>query len=94
MTNTIFIDIDTDRDNPITFSKPPEIAPPKNKHEAKEMILNDIICLANSLKVLIIMAGENDYGDKKELVVSCLNTINEALIQNKFDIIKETKKEE
>lgn len=94
MTNSIFIDIDTDRDKPIIFGKPPDIEPPSNKEEAKEMILNDIICLAQALKTLIIMAEENEYGSKKELVVACLNTINEALIQNKSDILNESKEED
>lgn len=93
MINSIFIDIDTDRDKPIIFGKPPDITPPSNKEEAREMILNDIICLAQALKTLIIMADENEYADKKELVVASIDTINEALTQNKNDIINESKEE-
>lgn len=94
MINSIFIDVDTDRDKPIVFGKPPDITPPSNKEEAKEMILNDIICLAQALKTLIIMAEENEYSNKKELVVACVNTINEALIQTKSDILNESKEED
>lgn len=93
MINSIFIDIDTDRNKPIIFGKPPDITPPSNKEEAREMILNDIICLAQALKTLIIMADENEYADKKELVVASIDTINEALTQNKNDIINESKEE-
>jgi hypothetical protein len=93
MINSIFIDIDTDRNKPIVFGKPPDITPPSNKEEAREMILNDIICLAQALKTLIIMADENEYADKKELVIASINTINEALTQNKSDILNESKEE-
>jgi hypothetical protein len=93
MTNSIFIDVDTERDKPIIFGKPPDITPPSTKEEAKEMILNDIICVAQSLKTLIIMAHENEYANKKDLVIACVNTINEALIQNKSDIINEPKED-
>jgi hypothetical protein len=93
MINSIFIDVDTERDKPIIFGKPPDITPPSTKEEAKEMILNDIICVAQSLKTLIIMAHENEYANKKDLVIACANTINEALIQNKSDIINEPKEE-
>jgi hypothetical protein len=92
MVNTIFIDIDTERNRPIIFSKPPDITPPTTKEEAKKMILNDVICLAQSLKTLIIMAHENQYADKKELLVACVNTINEALTENKYDNLNESKK--
>lgn len=92
MINAIFIDIDTDREKPIIFGKPPDITPPSNKEEAKEMILNDIICLAQSLKTLIIMAQDNEYGNKKDLVIACVNTLNEALIQNLNDVSNEPKK--
>lgn len=93
MVNSIFIDIDTNREKPIIFGKPPDITPPSTKEEAKQMILNDIICLAQSLKTLIIMAQENDYASKKELVVASVNTINEALTQSKNDILNEPKEE-
>jgi len=59
MINSIFIDVDTDREKPIIFGKPPDMTPPENKEEAKEMILNDIISLAEALKTLITMASQN-----------------------------------
>jgi hypothetical protein len=93
MTNSIFIDVDTEREKPIIFGKPPDITPPSTQEEAKEMILNDIICVAQSLKTLIIMAHENEYGNKKDLVIASVNTINEALIHNKSDITNEPKED-
>lgn len=68
MTNSIFIDIDTEREKPILFGKPPDITPPENRDEAKAMILNDIASLTEALKTLILMANENNYGDKIELM--------------------------
>jgi hypothetical protein len=91
MTNSIFIDVDTERDKPIIFGKPPDITPPATKEEAKEMILNDIICVAQSLKTLIIMAHENEYAAKKDLVIACINTINESLTETMEDITNDPK---
>ena len=79
MKNFIFVDVDTDREKPIIFGKPPDMTPPENKEEAKEMILNDIISLAEALKTLITMASQNGYGDREELAVSTVNTIYGSL---------------
>lgn len=81
MTNSIFIDIDTKREKPIIFGKPPDITPPENKEEAARMILNDISCLAEAITTLITMAGQNGYADKNELMVATVNTIYNALQQ-------------
>ena len=81
MTNSIFIDIDTEREKPIIFGKPPDITPPENKEEAAKMILNDISCLAEAITTLIIMAGQNGYANKDELMVATVNTIYNALQQ-------------
>lgn len=94
MKNTIIIDIDTDRERPILFTKPAHIEPPKDKNEAREMVLNDIFCLAESLKMFIMMANENQYGDNKELVSKTIDIINEALNYDKSDFFEESKKEE
>jgi hypothetical protein len=83
MKNFIFIDIDTEREKPISFGKPPEITPPQNHEEAKKMVLNDIICLSEALSTLILMAHQNGYGDKTDLSVATVNTIYELLNDNK-----------
>jgi hypothetical protein len=79
MTNSILIDIDTEREKIILFGKPPHIAPPETKEESKAMILNDIACLAESIKTLIIIASENQYGDINELTTATVKTIYDAL---------------
>ena len=62
MKNFIFIDVDTDREKPIIFGKPPDITPPETTEGAKAMILNDIACLAEAISTLILMADQNNYG--------------------------------
>lgn len=78
MKNFIFVDVDTDREKPIIFGKPPDMNPPENKEEAKEMILNDISCLAEALKTLITMASQNGYADRNQLAVATVNTIYDS----------------
>ena len=83
MTNHIFIDIDTERERPIIFGKPPDVAPPENKEEAGKMILNDIACLAEAVTTLILMAEQNGYGDKEKLIKATVDTINQLLEETK-----------
>lgn len=80
MKNSILIDVDTDRnDRPILFGKPPDIAAPETQEETREMILNDIACVAEALTTLILMASSNNYGNKEELVVASVKTIQSIL---------------
>lgn len=80
MKNSICIDIDTERQHPIIFTKPSDIAPPQTKEEATEMIVNDIAAISHALKYLIMMTDDNGYAKKEELVEASIKTINEALI--------------
>ena len=82
MTNQIFIDVDTERDRPVVFSKPPHIEPPQTREEAAAMIVNDIATISHALKYLILMAGYNGYANKTELIVGAIQTINEAMVEN------------
>lgn len=75
MKNTIYIDIDTDRDQPIRFSKPNGINEPVDFEESKLLVLNDITCLCESLLTLIELADQNGYSNKNGLV----KVINERL---------------
>lgn len=79
MTNSIFVDIDTEREKAIIFGKPPETPRPSNQKEAKEMIMNDIATLAEALIVLILTAHHNGYADKYVLVDTCDATFKAAL---------------
>lgn len=79
MKNTLFIDVDTDRDRTIVFSKPPHLPPPQNAEEAAKLVLTDIACLAEAITTLILMAEKHGYGNKVELVEASVKTINQAL---------------
>ena len=80
MVNAIFVDIDTERDRQIIFSKPQESTPPQNAEEAAKMIIMDIACLSEAVKVLIDVAVDNNYGKREELVKAAITTIQSTLI--------------
>lgn len=79
MVNAIYIDLDSERELPINFGKPPEIAQPANRDEAQTMILNDIATLAAALATLISAAHDNGYGDAQALVNASLGTLTSIL---------------
>ena len=68
MKNSILIDIDTERDQPILIGKGQENEPPTTRDEAKEMILTDISCLCEALITLIHVADQNEYAHKEDMV--------------------------
>lgn len=86
--NSIYIDIDTEREKPILFSKPPSIEQPKTPSEAAKMILLDIGCLAEALTTLIYIAGEYKYGDKNELINASIKTLYGALQASNNDSVE------
>lgn len=92
MKNTILIDVDTDREETITFGKSPNFVLPQTREEGAKMILDDIACLAEAVTTLILIAARNGYADKAELVNATVKTVYQALNEsNKTDEV--TKKE-
>jgi hypothetical protein len=87
--NTIIIQIDSEAERQIQFSKPAGIAAPTNKQEASDMILTDITCMAQALKSLISVAGNNGYADKNELINASIKTLYEALEGDKTATVTE-----
>ncbi len=83
MKNLIVIDIDTERDKIILIRKPPEINPPSNPEEAKEMIISDISCVNEALCSLIHIADQNNYAKKEELITTSIKTLTDMLKENK-----------
>ncbi len=79
MKNQIIIDVDTDRESVINFGKPTGSPQPQNKEEAAAVVLNDIACLSEAITTLIMLAGQNGYGDIKKLVEASIKTINSVL---------------
>lgn len=79
MKNTIYIDVDTERENPITFSKPSGIEQPTDFDGAKSLILNDITCLCEGLCVLVSLADQNQYGKKEDLIKAISDRLSDML---------------
>ncbi len=68
MKNIIYIEIDSEKSEPILFGKGPDAIVPKNKEEAANMVLVDINCLTEALLSLIHLADQNGYGDQNVLL--------------------------
>jgi hypothetical protein len=68
MKNTLYIDIDSEREQPILIGKGPDSVGPQTKEEAANMVQIDIKCMAEALISLIHLADQNGYGDKEQLV--------------------------
>jgi hypothetical protein len=96
MKNTIFISIDTERDQPIIIGKPPEITPPGTPEEAKEMIIIDINCVTEALCRLIDIAHQNKYGNMVNLVDNAIMSLHSMKIEKPAELpeLTETKEDE
>jgi|AntRauMFilla1563_2_1112583.scaffolds.fasta_scaffold158789_1 hypothetical protein len=68
MKNSIYIDIDTENNPPIQFSKGPDFVIPTNQQEGIEMVSLDIGCLVDALITLIHIGTQNGYSNKPDLV--------------------------
>lgn len=79
MKNLIYIDVDTEREQPILIGKGPEIETPTNKEEARDMIINDIRCICETLCILIDVADQNKYALKSELVTESIKQLTKML---------------
>jgi hypothetical protein len=77
--NSIYIEVDTDREIPIKFHKPNGTVAPTNPQEAANMLLTDIACLAEAITTLIYIAGKHEYADKNELINATIKTLYGAL---------------
>jgi hypothetical protein len=79
MKNVIYIDIDTEREQPILIGKGQETVLPTTREEAAKMILEDIACVCDALISLIHVADQNEYGVKETLTEQVKNQIAEYL---------------
>jgi hypothetical protein len=86
MKNTIYIDIDTDREQPILIGKGPETVPPTTREEAGKMIVEDIACVCDALINLIHVADQNEYATKKSLIEKIKAQLDEYLNSPKKDL--------
>lgn len=81
MKNAIFVEIDTEREQPIMIGKPPEIAPPTTPEETAVMLKNDIACLLEAMCSLIQMADQNSYGKKEDFIKASIDHLNAFLLE-------------
>lgn len=79
MKNLITIDVDTDREQPVLIGKGGDIPSPTNKEEAREMIINDIKCVCETLCMLIDVADQNKYALKAELITESIKQLTKML---------------
>lgn len=80
MKNLIYIDVDTDREKPVLIGKGSEIPTPTNREEARDMIINDIKCVCETLCILIDVAEQNEYAKKGELVTESIKQLTKLLM--------------
>jgi hypothetical protein len=79
MKNTIYIEIDTEKENPITFSKPSGVEQPTDFDGAKTLILTDITCLCEGICTLVSLADQNKYAKKEDLIKAITGRLNDML---------------
>lgn len=77
MKTSLFIQIDTDKEFPITLSKPSEISPPETDEDKKIMVLNDIAALIETLSLMINVADEKKYGEKNQLINAAIQRLED-----------------
>jgi hypothetical protein len=79
MKTLIYIDVDTEREKPISISHPDSITLPTTPEESRVMITNDIACVFDVLLELIHIADQSGYGTKKEFATACTKYLNDFM---------------
>lgn len=79
MKTIINIDIDSDRTPQIKLGKPIEMITIDDSDKAKELVLNDIVAVTETLCLLAETAAEKGYMSKDVLVRNLVNRINQIL---------------
>jgi len=78
MKNSLYIDFDTEREDPIRINKTEDLVEQlKDEDEAKKMILNDMTTVCNALGTLIQIADDNGYFEAKKTSKMCIDYLNE-----------------
>jgi len=79
MKNLLYIDIDTDREQPILIGKGQDIIPPTTPEEAANMIITDISSLCEALCSLIHISDQSGYATKESLVNESVKILTNML---------------
>lgn len=77
MKTSLYIQVDTDLENAISLSKPSDITPPETEDEAKEMIMNDITALTETLCLMVNVATEKKYSEKNQLINAIIQRLED-----------------
>jgi hypothetical protein len=84
MKNSLLIDLDTEREDPIRITKTEDTVNKVNDEEsAKKMVLEDMTTLCNALGTLIQLANDSGYVDSKVSAKMCVNYLNDNFLEKK-----------
>jgi hypothetical protein len=82
--NSLFIDLDSSRDDAIRITKPKNKEKEvDNKESAKKMVFEDIITLCSVLGMYIQLANDSGYFDSKASTNMCINYLTENFLEKK-----------
>ena len=79
MKNVIIIDVDTEREQQLQIGKPSDIQAPTSPEEAKAIIVNDIACVFETFKTMVLIADKSGYGKKEDYIKTAITDLNELL---------------
>jgi len=83
MKNVIIIDVDTEREQQLQIGKPSsDIQAPTSPEEAKAIIVNDIACVFETFKTMVLIADQSGYGKKEEYIKTAIADLNDLLTKN------------
>jgi len=82
MQNTIYIDINTERERQVLIGKGPDTEQPATPEDAKEMVVIDIATICEGLCELIHVADQNGYGSKEDFVRVSIEKLNALLVDS------------
>ncbi len=84
MKNSLLIDLDTEREDPIRITKTEDTVNKVNDEEsAKKMVLEDMTTLCNALGTLIQLANDSGYIDSNVSAKMCVNYLNDNFLEKK-----------
>lgn len=78
MKNLIVVDIDSDRERKVKFSKLPDVQLPSSSEEAHQMIINDIATLAHGINELISIATQDNPQEREKYISAVIKTLTET----------------
>ena len=84
MKNSLLVDLDTDREDPIRITKTEDVVNKINDEEsAKKMVLEDMTTLCNALGTLIQLSSDSGYFDSELSANMCINYLSDNFLPKK-----------